>query len=222
MPLPRPGRHVLPGFSRGVASRSRDVPAGGASRGARCLLGTWYVSEIKRRSSHRDGGRWGHLVSSQPSGGAAVHMPCGRPPLAHHRAVDSATARVVRRAVTPRLPGVVLRLSQARPQVCPQPVRTDCRARHCYVTVHPDRACCLMRLVSSVTWLYIDRRSAIRERIFRSACITVVWSRPPNCCPIFGSDRSVSSRHRYMAICRAVTRTRDRDVPQRSSIDSPK
>src|SRR5215813_10606340 len=60
------------------------------------------------------------------------------------------------------------------------------------------------------------------ERILRSACITVVWSRPPNCWPIFGSERSVSSRHRYIAIWRAVTSTRDRDVPHRSSIDSPK
>src|SRR5260370_8642146 len=52
--------------------------------------------------------------------------------------------------------------------------------------------------------------------------MTVVWSRPPKCWPILGSDRSVSSRHRYIAICRAVTRTLDRDVPHRSSIDSPK
>ncbi|CAM5569419.1 hypothetical protein SALBM217S_00020 [Streptomyces griseoloalbus] len=68
----------------------------------------------------------------------------------------------------------------------------------------------------------MDRRSAIRLRIFRSACITVVWSRPPNSAPIFGSDRSVSSRHRYMAICRAVTSARPREVPHRSSTVSPK
>src|SRR5215211_4208640 len=71
--------------------------------------------------------------------------------------------------------------------------------------VQRPEACCLIRLVSSVTWLNTLRRSAINVRIFRSACITVVWSRPPNCCPILGNDRSVSSRHRYMAICRAVT-----------------
>ena len=65
----------------------------------------------------------------------------------------------------------------------------------------------------------MDRRSAIRVRIFRSAWITVVWSRPPNSWPILGSDRSVSSRHRYMAICRALTSTLDREAPQRSSID---
>jgi hypothetical protein len=63
----------------------------------------------------------------------------------------------------------------------------------------PD-ACCLIRFVSSVTWLNTLRRSAIRVRILRSACITVVWSLPPNCCPILGSDKSVSSRHRYIAI----------------------
>src|SRR6266487_1207378 len=38
----------------------------------------------------------------------------------------------------------------------------------------------LIRLVNSVTWLKIDRRSAISDRILQSACITVVWSRPPN------------------------------------------
>ena len=62
------------------------------------------------------------------------------------------------------------------------------------------RACCLMRLVSSVTWLKTLRRSAMSSRIFRSACMTVVWSRPPNCWPIFGRERSVSSRQRYIAI----------------------
>ena len=31
------------------------------------------------------------------------------------------------------------------------------------------------------------------------AWITVVWSRPPNSLPIFGSDASVSSRERYIA-----------------------
>lgn len=40
--------------------------------------------------------------------------------------------------------------------------------------------------------------------------------------PIFGSDISVSSRQRYMAIWRAVTRTRLRDWPWRSSMVSPK
>jgi hypothetical protein len=66
--------------------------------------------------------------------------------------------------------------------------------------IQRPEACCLIRFVSSVTWLNTLRRSAMRVRIFRSACITVVWSRPPNCCPIFGSDKSVSSRHRYIAI----------------------
>ena len=42
-------------------------------------------------------------------------------------------------------------------------------------------ASCLIRLVSSVTWLNRLRRSPIRFLILRSACITVVWSLPPNC-----------------------------------------
>ncbi len=77
------------------------------------------------------------------------------------------------------------------------------------------RARDLIRLVSSLIWLNTLIRSAIRPRIFRSACMTVVWSRPPKVWPIFGSDRSVSSRHRYMAICRALTSTRLRELPVR-------
>ena len=79
------------------------------------------------------------------------------------------------------------------------------------------RADCLIRLVSSVTWLKMLRRSAINCLILRSACITVVWSRPPKVWPIFGSERSVSSRHKYIAICRAFTNALEREVPQRSS-----
>src|SRR6266508_3309651 len=51
---------------------------------------------------------------------------------------------------------------------------------------------CLIRLVSSAIWLYSDRRSAI------------------------------SSRHRYMATWRALTRTRDLECPRRSSRLTPK
>ena len=47
-------------------------------------------------------------------------------------------------------------------------------------------ACCRIRAVSSVTWLNTLRRSPISVLIFRSACITVVWSRPPNWAPILG------------------------------------
>src|SRR5690606_30330492 len=86
----------------------------------------------------------------------------------------------------------------------------------------PVRAFCLIRLVSSVTWLNVERFSAICSRILRLACITVVWSRPPKSCPILGRDSSVSSRHRYMAICRALTRTRDRSALHRASIETEK
>src|SRR6478609_4263609 len=56
------------------------------------------------------------------------------------------------------------------------------------------------------------RRSPMSSRILRSACMTVVWSRPPKCWPIFGSDRSVISRQRYIAIWRAVTSWRERQI----------
>src|SRR4051812_8976874 len=61
---------------------------------------------------------------------------------------------------------------------------------------------CLMRAVNSCTRLYTERSSRIRRAIFEVAWMTVVWSRPPNCLPIFGSDESVSSRERYIATCR--------------------
>src|SRR5699024_8683491 len=80
----------------------------------------------------------------------------------------------------------------------------------------------LILLVSSCTWCEMDRRTAMGARTLRAACITVGWSRPPNCCPILGKESSVSSLHRYMAIWRAVTRTREREVPHRSSTVSPK
>src|SRR5437764_332629 len=52
--------------------------------------------------------------------------------------------------------------------------------------------------------------------------MTVVWSRPPKVCPIFGSDMSVSSRQRYIAICRAVASAFVLPGPQRSSIVTSK
>src|ERR1044072_879293 len=61
---------------------------------------------------------------------------------------------------------------------------------------------CLILAVSSCTRLYTDRSSRIMRAIFEVAWITVVWSRPPNCLPIFGSDESVSSRERYIATWR--------------------
>src|SRR5262249_3493596 len=42
----------------------------------------------------------------------------------------------------------------------------------------------------------------VKRGIFGVAGVAVVWSRPPNSFPIFGSDESVSSRARYMATCR--------------------
>src|SRR5699024_10817458 len=42
----------------------------------------------------------------------------------------------------------------------------------------------LILAVSSVTWLKIARRSFISSLIFLFACMTVVWSRPPNSSPM--------------------------------------
>ena len=46
---------------------------------------------------------------------------------------------------------------------------------------------------------------ASRPSILRTACSTVVWSRPPKRRPISGSERSVSTFDRYMAIWRGRT-----------------
>src|SRR5262249_24401322 len=86
--------------------------------------------------------------------------------------------------------------------------------RRAILTVGPDggepaafdralaQRACLTRAVSSCTRLYTDLSSRIRRAIFDVAWITVVWSRPPKCLPIFGNDESVSSRERYIATCR--------------------
>ncbi len=67
---------------------------------------------------------------------------------------------------------------------------------------HRNHPACLIRAVSSCTRLYTERSSRIMPSIFAFACITVVWSRPPNSLPIFGSDESVSARERYIATWR--------------------
>ena len=67
---------------------------------------------------------------------------------------------------------------------------------------HRIQPACLIRAVSSCTRLYTERSSRIIPSIFAFACITVVWSRPPNSLPILGSDESVRARERYIATWR--------------------
>ena len=47
----------------------------------------------------------------------------------------------------------------------------------------------------------VRNRCAPEFSIFRTACNTVVWSRPPKRRPISGNDRSVNSFARYIATC---------------------
>src|SRR5581483_2155363 len=61
---------------------------------------------------------------------------------------------------------------------------------------------CFTRAVNSCTRLYTDLSSRIRRAILEVAWMTVVWSRPPNSLPIFGSEESVNSRERYIATWR--------------------
>src|SRR5881392_670790 len=81
---------------------------------------------------------------------------------------------------------------------------------------------CLTRAVSSCTRLYTERSSRIRRVILDVAWMTVVWSRPPNSLPIFGSDESVSSRDRYIATCLGYTMFWERLSPQSSTDERPK
>ena len=49
-----------------------------------------------------------------------------------------------------------------------------------------------------------------------------MWSRPPKCRPIAGSDSPVSSRARYIATCRGQAIRAVRAVERSSSEESPK
>ena len=71
--------------------------------------------------------------------------------------------------------GAVLSLSKgsARIDETGGTTRRACDQKRPELAQRPE-ACCLIRLVNSVTWLNTLRRSAISVRIFRSACITVV------------------------------------------------
>ena len=76
----------------------------------------------------------------QSSGPLATHRGCsgsGRPRVRCGR----------RRAVQALCYWLLPRLSETVPQRCPQTVRISARPRS-----QPARVCCLMRLVSSVTW----------------------------------------------------------------------
>ena len=64
------------------------------------------------------------------------------------------------------------------------------------------RARLLMRAVSSVTWVYVARRSLIRLVIFLTACMTVVWSLPPKARPISHRDECVIWRAWHTATYR--------------------
>src|SRR6266480_3338586 len=94
-----------------------------------------------------------------------------------------------------------------------QPPVFDRRANSVGTLPHSYRTC-LMRAVNSCTRLYTERSSRIRRAIFEVAWMTVVWSRPPNCLPIFGRDESVSSRERYIATWRGYTMFWERLSPQ--------
>ena len=46
----------------------------------------------------------------------------------------------------------------------------------------------LMRTIRSLTWSKICRRSFMSEEILSTACMTVVWSRPPNSLAMAGNE----------------------------------
>ena len=53
---------------------------------------------------------------------------------------------------------------------------------------HRGHAPLLIRTIRSFTWSKICRRSPMSEEIFSTACITVVWSRPPNSLAMAGTE----------------------------------
>jgi hypothetical protein len=181
-----------------AGSRCLFVPSGGVRRlQSRCALSAAgrprrglrrpprprraITRDARPRSDSSDGHSDGHGPSDGHSDGYSGSRRTGADQLAGAAAyglVIAARVVPVRRA-NPAL-------SPRRPAACAG--RAHCRAR------------CLIRAVSSWTCSKVLRRCAISLRIFLSACMTVVWSRPPNVWPMRGSERSVSSRHRYMAI----------------------
>src|SRR5262245_49170477 len=75
---------------------------------------------------------------------------------------------------------------------------------------------CSRRLSSSISSASVESLST-SPSILRTACSTVVWSRPPKRRPISGSERSVSVLARYMAIWRGRTTLAVRRDDRRSA-----
>src|ERR1700722_8867428 len=120
------------------------------------LLAVGISLEIKSGSRHRVGGSWGQTASAQARARIFVHSPCGRPGCGGGLAVEAGHGADGYPRVTPRMSGVFPLVSQGHPQTYPQPVCVHCVRGELSVRpgrAHPESACCLMRLVSSVTWL---------------------------------------------------------------------
>ena len=94
------------------------------------------------------------------------------------------------------------------PHTPPELVHRDVHSR---LALLSDDVGYLLNLVVDLT------RSLMTLRTLSWACMTVVWSLPPNSEPILGSERLVSSRARYMAICRGKTIFWDRLLPTSSA-----
>jgi hypothetical protein len=168
-----------------VGSSSLFVPSGGVRR---LQSSTHSPPRAARRALRRP------LGPAEPSPATRAHGPGQRPQrwtqwLASYRrrsAPEGGGVRARHRSAGRPCPAWEPSPVARGPAACAG--RAHCRAR------------CLIRAVSSWTCSKVLRRCAISLRIFLSACMTVVWSRPPNVWPMRGSERSVSSRHRYMAI----------------------
>src|ERR1700732_789628 len=65
----------------------------------------------------------------------------------------------------------------------------------------PPRSCALIAAIAAAMSGY----TCINAAILRTACRTVVWSRPPNRRPISGSERCVKVLARDIAIMRGRT-----------------
>ena len=77
----------------------------------------------------------------------------------------------------------------------------------------------IMRRRSSIS-CFNASSAAASSSTFRTACRTVVWSRPPNRLPISGKDRGVMVLARYIAIWRGRTMARVRRAERRSCFDT--
>ena len=209
MPQPRPTRHARYAASQQTPSVRAPIVAWrcGARLPPRVTHMTvdklWiHICEpaVQGLCGHNLWITCGSPVDARPRR-SVIHRSCASDPRHAHR---PSTAEHRRELTFPQVSGLsatVIHISRGpMTKTNPSNAMRDHAPEGLQGLVDYARLVDRIRCVRSATWLYRLLRSAMSWRTFRSACMTVVWSRPPKAWPIFGRERSVSSRQRYIAI----------------------